>query len=423
MGKRGLSDIIVTVLIILLAIAATVLIWGFIKNNLQNAGSQIETSLSKTTLSIPEKSVVTNRSTTTLSFVVKKDTGSETLSGILVVLKDKNQKTASIRYNSSLKELETMSVSQINYSSYGLSDIIEITVAPLMISSSGKDFVGANNVYIIPASNETCPNDVIDPGEDCDRTLLNSKQCKDVLGVWYSGSLSCDYSCKFNTSNCIFTIPSDNSLVLYWSFNNDTTKATDYSGKNNGTFSNGAYTSASCGKYGNGTCFDGVDDSLNITMNQNINSSGAISFWANSKNWNTSWPNSNYLFNFGSNCDGALLLRQQLNLLEIVFKNSTSYQIIIDPSSPPPINEWHHYLITWDNKSSIIKYYLDSKSMINYTWTNGFSTIFNMGALGVGFCKNTNRYFNGSIDELVVLNRSLNYSEVLDLYNLRLIVP
>lgn len=44
MNKKGLSDIITTILIILLALAAIVLIWGFIRRPIEQGGQQIEKS-------------------------------------------------------------------------------------------------------------------------------------------------------------------------------------------------------------------------------------------------------------------------------------------------------------------------------------------------------------------------------------------
>jgi|SRR3989344_1640 len=42
MNKKGLSDVVTTVLIILLAIAAIVIVWNFVSPTLENAGEQIE---------------------------------------------------------------------------------------------------------------------------------------------------------------------------------------------------------------------------------------------------------------------------------------------------------------------------------------------------------------------------------------------
>jgi len=41
-SKKGLSDVIATVLIILLAIAAVVIVWSFVSPSLRNSGTQID---------------------------------------------------------------------------------------------------------------------------------------------------------------------------------------------------------------------------------------------------------------------------------------------------------------------------------------------------------------------------------------------
>lgn len=64
MQKRGLSDIITTVLIILLAIAAVVMIWSFIKKPIEQGGTQIQASSDCFALKIVPKSCVLYNSTT-----------------------------------------------------------------------------------------------------------------------------------------------------------------------------------------------------------------------------------------------------------------------------------------------------------------------------------------------------------------------
>ena len=45
-----------------------------------------------------------------------------------------------------------------------------------------------------------CPNNVLDPGEQCDGTKLNNKTCTDH--GFYSGTLACTNKCVFDTSGC-----------------------------------------------------------------------------------------------------------------------------------------------------------------------------------------------------------------------------
>lgn len=149
MNKKGISNIIVIVLLILLAIGAVVLIWGFIKSNLQNSGYQIEAALLDTTLKIQRQSVAIDDSGGKVSFVVRRETGLQNLSGVLVVLRDINEKSASARYDDSLKVYETLSVSNLNYSYYGLTKLKEITVAPRVVLSNGKEVLGKPDVYVV----------------------------------------------------------------------------------------------------------------------------------------------------------------------------------------------------------------------------------------------------------------------------------
>jgi len=50
-------------------------------------------------------------------------------------------------------------------------------------------------------STEICGNDIVDFGEDCDGFELNGTMCTD-LG-FTDGTLSCDFSCQFDTSSCV----------------------------------------------------------------------------------------------------------------------------------------------------------------------------------------------------------------------------
>ena len=57
MNKRGLSEVITTVLIILITLAAVVLLWTFIRPTLQSASKQIGTQDFTTSFDIPNQYV------------------------------------------------------------------------------------------------------------------------------------------------------------------------------------------------------------------------------------------------------------------------------------------------------------------------------------------------------------------------------
>ena len=101
MNKKGLSDIITTVLIILIALAAVILIWAFIRNSLMESGGQISSEVFTTQMSIPSQSVMYNY-TGNVSLIVKREAGAGKLVAFVVTLKDINGKVIPFIYNNSL---------------------------------------------------------------------------------------------------------------------------------------------------------------------------------------------------------------------------------------------------------------------------------------------------------------------------------
>jgi hypothetical protein len=81
MNKRGLSQIITTVLIILLGIAAIVILWGFIKIFLDNLGEQHQAKFDLSQERIVVTKVVFNGNLATLNLSLRKDSGKEFFEG------------------------------------------------------------------------------------------------------------------------------------------------------------------------------------------------------------------------------------------------------------------------------------------------------------------------------------------------------
>jgi len=93
MNKRALSDIITTVLIILLAIAAVVLIWSFIKKPIETGGEQIGAAtdcfalkLKPTSCNVSNFNATTKKATVTVQW----EAGDVTLSKMNVIVADKS---------------------------------------------------------------------------------------------------------------------------------------------------------------------------------------------------------------------------------------------------------------------------------------------------------------------------------------------
>lgn len=81
MKKRGLSDVVAVTLIILLAIAAVVIVWAFVKNMLTTTGEEIEANC----LKVDVKPIsCTNAS----NVVVQNGPGDITLSSVRIIVYD-----------------------------------------------------------------------------------------------------------------------------------------------------------------------------------------------------------------------------------------------------------------------------------------------------------------------------------------------
>ena len=82
-SKKGLSDVVTTVLIILLALAAVVIVWSFVKPTIDKAGSQLTTAC--VDLEVVPVSCTYNATTGNATFVVKKAAGDDALAGVKII--------------------------------------------------------------------------------------------------------------------------------------------------------------------------------------------------------------------------------------------------------------------------------------------------------------------------------------------------
>ncbi len=99
----------------------------------------------------------------------------------------------------------------------------------------------------------------------------------------------------------------------------------------------------------------------------------------------------------------------------LVIKNGIAYTV----NSSVPINDnvWHHVVATYDNTT--MRIYVDGSLAGNASY--GFGALPTNGLpvfIGRNYdSANSSGYFNGSIDEVAVFNRSLNASEIQQMYN------
>jgi len=230
---------------------------------------------------------------------------------------------------------------------------------------------------------------------------------------------STNYSLSLNNKNDTDLNIMD-GLQAYWSCDEypkmDISNVNDENGYMNLTAllsrSNTIYTYG-VGKIGNACVFKNTNVDKYTTGQPNVSgwSSITLAYWAKMNsvvaaggiigNGASSYLNRSFNSIFGST-------------IQFRVYNATTFKTSVSPFAPNA-GEWYHVVGTYDGANT--------KLYVNGTLVDTDALMGNMlttnsidGDLILGWAVN-NSQFNGSIDEIYILNRSLNYTEVATLYN------
>jgi hypothetical protein len=225
-----------------------------------------------------------------------------------------------------------------------------------------------------------------------------------------------------DTSNTSSWIDFDKSLVGYWAMDyyNSTVMYDNSTYNNFGTFAAGTglnYSNLTTGVRGKALSFDGVDDYINASNTASLNSIGCyntISMWlkpaqlyAYEMYISKYYASTNDTgFDFGLYTDGRAI---------IMYRNTTGpTSDIFTTNTIFSLNTWVH-LVVVQNGSNIVYIYKNGNLLENLTgepcMTNPSSSSLTIGDRGNG------QFFNGSLDEVMIFNRSLSSTEISALYN------
>lgn len=136
--KRGLSDVVTTVLIILIALGALGIVAGFFLPMIKQGSSQITGACLQIDIE-PVKCVITETSEedTTLDVYVKRNTGDAQLKKVNMVFElDDETTTVSTAEENLPAILETKILNAANVSAVGIKSV---KIAPVVLSESGKE--------------------------------------------------------------------------------------------------------------------------------------------------------------------------------------------------------------------------------------------------------------------------------------------
>ena len=129
--KRGLSDVVTTVLIILLVLAAVAIIWSYLQGALVSSGSQITGQC--LTLDLAPTACVWNSTGTNVSVRYGRDAGAANLVGVKLVLTGADGLTTVINATKIPNALESFSA---NFSAVTRQPL-QFTVAGTIVTEAG----------------------------------------------------------------------------------------------------------------------------------------------------------------------------------------------------------------------------------------------------------------------------------------------
>jgi len=161
-SKRGVSEVILTIIMVVLSLAAVVVIWAIVNNILSESAESI--NLESLTLDMKIQSVKIEDENITVN--VKRNVGKGNLTGILFVFFDgKNSESQEIEI--SLKELQTMTFT-FTLNELNASEILTVSIAPIFLSGSGNQIIaGPTHIGKVKSSgNESNGNGSCVPAAD-----------------------------------------------------------------------------------------------------------------------------------------------------------------------------------------------------------------------------------------------------------------
>ncbi len=139
-NKKGLSTIIVTLILILLSLVAVGIVWVVVSNILQSGTEQTSSGLGQIFLSIGIENVKVE-SNGDVSVSVKRNAGEGDLSGINFIVSD-GENSQVIKKSESLGELATKKFTITSAELTGVAFVKEISIAPIS-GTEGNEKVGS----------------------------------------------------------------------------------------------------------------------------------------------------------------------------------------------------------------------------------------------------------------------------------------
>ena len=226
-------------------------------------------------------------------------------------------------------------------------------------------------------------------------------------------------SCNYNNIS-VMAPTIDNSMVLYYHFNNDCYTNEDYDNSNfisdyslasnNGTYFNTIYNSTGSYLSDGSLAFNALNSIVNVTFSQSLNlTMGTINVWVKQTGYGGDKAIiSNYN---GANRGYDIYLQDNGNVIGRI-GNGTALTAISSGAGYASANTWTMISYGWNQ--SMQSLYINGLLISNGSVKGA---IISSNALYIGRVAFTPAtYFNGSIDDPIIYNVSLSSSDLATIY-------
>ena len=230
-------------------------------------------------------------------------------------------------------------------------------------------------------------------------------------------SLEIDYSTTNLKNNFSYINLTDSNLTIHLSFDVQENSSLNITGDSSGYLHNGTLGNStlgtqpfwnSSGYLGGAYTLDGLNDYIDIDNNFISDYPFSFSGFFNAKEGGMilavgSTSSSSIYYNAGLLSTGEF---------QVTVRNNSDQHIA--PSSDTYLdNSWHAFSVNFKN-DSYRQAYVDGVSVINDTYNSSFLSS-NKFYVGARVRSTKDSFFNGSLDEIMVFNRTLNYTEIKNL--------
>ena len=215
-------------------------------------------------------------------------------------------------------------------------------------------------------------------------------------------------------------------LVGRWSFDETTpfgstvgavkdTAPASFGNEAHGTASGAIWEAG--GKKGNAAIFDGINDYISIPSTNQLTPNNGISVAGWFKVNEIPGGSTVITGSMVSKRDGYVLSPNQDRSISFFVKTNNGWRVAITPLATLEVGAWQHIVGTYDG--SVIKVYVDSVEKASLATSGNLDHNSEPICVGHDYCgiiqDETNRYFPGSIDELMIYRRALTTQEVVQL--------